>query len=94
MMDEKRKNWLEKYKVGVGDVTFKGKPLGFSENGFVANYCLPKHVKYVLPSTINNSGAKPYFIGFDGRKKSYEELTEEEKQDYNNQLKDLKELDI
>ena len=89
MIDEKRKNWLEKYKVSVGNTTFKGKPLGFSENGFIANYCMPKHVKYVIPNNIEDSSAKPYFIGFDGRRKSYEELTEEEKQDYSNQLKEI-----
>ena len=76
-MNEKRKAWCKKYEVKIVD------------GGFIDKWCLPEHVECILP---NKPGQKPYFIGFDGKPKSYEELTEEEKQDYKEQGKDTKKL--
>lgn len=76
-MDEQRKAWCKKYEVRIAD------------GGFVDKYCLPEHVQYVLPSI---PGQKPYFIGFDGKIKQYQDLTEEEKQDYNEQQKRIPQL--
>ena len=70
-MDEKRKAWCKKYNVKI------------AEDGFISNYCIPDHVQCILSS---RQGQKPYFIGFDGISKTYEELTEEEKQDYQEQI--------
>ena len=44
-----------------------------------------KHVTYVLPEVVGDTGdiaRKGYFIGLDGKSKTYEQLTEEEKQDW------------
>lgn len=73
-MDKKRKAWCEKYKVKIAD------------GGFIEKYCIPGHVECILP---NREGQKPYFIGFDGKAKTYEQLTEEEKQDYQEQIKEI-----
>lgn len=73
-MDEKRKKWCEKYKVKIAD------------GGFIDKYCMPDHVQCVLS---NIEGEKPYFIGFDGKTKNYEQLTEEEKQDYKKQTEEI-----
>ena len=64
-MDEKRKAWCEKYEVKIAD------------GGFIDAFCgLPEHVTPILTS----DGSKPaYYVGFDGRNKTYDELTEEEK---------------
>lgn len=51
------------------------------DGGFIDKYCMPKHVQCVL-STEGGS----YYIGFDGTRKTYSQLTEEEKQDYLEQL--------
>ena len=68
-MDEKRKAWCEKYEVKIAD------------GGFIDTFCeLPEHVTPILTS----DGSTPaYFVGFDGRRKTYGELTEEEIQDLN-----------
>ena len=68
-MDEKRKAWCEKYEVKIAD------------GGFIDAFCgLPEHVTPILTS----DGSKPaYYVGFDGRNKTYDELTEEEIQDLN-----------
>ena len=71
-MNEERKKWLEKYNVKI------------AENGFIAEYCIPEHVKCILLTNGNT-----YFIGFDGKRKAYGELTEEEKEDYKQQCKKL-----
>ena len=76
-MDEKRKAWCEKYKVKIAD------------GGFIEKYCMPEHIECVLPS---REGEKPYFIGFDGKAKTYEQLTEEEKEDYQRQLEEIPKL--
>ena len=73
-MDESRKAWCEKYKVQIAN------------GGFIEKYCIPEHVECVLPS---KQGEKPYFIGFDGKSKTYKQLTEEEKQDYQEQIKKM-----
>ena len=73
-MDEARKAWCEKYKIKIAD------------GGFIEKYCIPEHVECVLPS---REGQKPYFIGFDGKAKTYEQLTEEEKQDYHEQVSEI-----
>ena len=76
-MDEKRKAWCEKYKVKIAD------------GGTIDKFCgLPEHVTPVLTS----DGHKPtYFVGFDGRRKMYDELTEEEIQDLNQREQRIKE---
>ena len=76
-MDEKRKAWCEKYKVNIAD------------GGFIDKYCIPEHVEYRLTA---EPGQKPYFIGFDGTRKTYEQLTEEEKQDYKEQIEQIPQL--
>ena len=75
-MDEKRKAWCEKYKVKIAD------------GGFIDKFCMPEHVECILPT---QPGQKPYFIGFDGKSKTYEQLTEEEKQDYLEQQAQIQE---
>ena len=72
-MDEKRKAWCEKYNVKIAD------------GGFIDKFCMLEHVQCILP----HEGGKPYFIGFDGKSKTYEQLTEEEKQDYQEQLSEI-----
>lgn len=76
-MEEKRKAWCKKYEVKIAD------------GGLIDKYCLPEHVERVLPA---RPGQKTYFIGFDGKAKQYEELTEEEKQDYKEQQKQIPQL--
>ena len=68
-MDEKRKAWCEKYEVKIAD------------GGFIDAFCgLPEHVTPILTS----DGSKPaYYVGFDGKNKTYDELTKEEIQDLN-----------
>ncbi len=66
-MDKKRKEWAKKNNIKI------------AENGFIENFCgLPNHVKPILSD-------KPYevqkYIGFDGRTKTYSQLTPEEKVD-------------
>lgn len=73
-MDEKRKAWCEKYKVDIKDGGFKDK------------YVIPEHVERILTT---EPGTKPFFVGFDGKAKTYEELTEEEKKDYQEQCDDV-----
>jgi len=73
-MDEKRKEWCKKYEVKIAD------------GGFIDEYCTPEHVKCILPQEL---GRELYFIGFDGRTKTYEQLTKEEKQDYEKQIKEI-----
>lgn len=48
------------------------------DGGFIDEYCMPEHVECILPG---------HFIGFDGTKKTYEQLTNEEKEDYEQQCK-------
>ena len=69
-MDEARKAWCEKYEVKIAD------------GGFIEEYCIPEHVECVLETEIQES----YFIGFDGKRKTLSQLTEEEKQDYQEQV--------
>ena len=71
-MDEARKAWCEKYKVNI------------VEGGFADSYLIPEHVQHVLPSS--EDGGIGYYIGFDGKAKTWQQLTDEEKQDYEEQL--------
>ena len=73
-MDPKRKAWCEKYKVNIVD------------GGVVDRYLIPEHVEYVAPCSIE--GTEGFFIGFDGTRKTWDQLTEEEKQDYQEQLEE------
>ena len=49
------------------------------QGGFREKFAISEHVEVVLS---NHIGEKPYFIGFDGKSKKWEELTELERQDY------------
>ena len=49
------------------------------QDGFRAKFSIPENIEMILPSHI---GEKPYYIGFEGTAKKWEELTELEKQDY------------
>ena len=73
-MNEQRKAWCKKYKVNI------------AEGGFIEKYCIPEHVECILPSRPNG---ELKFIGFDGRLKSYSQLTEEEKKDYEEQCRQI-----
>ena len=75
-MNEKRKQWFEKYGVKI--------PL----TDYVEKFCLPEHVERKISSI--ETGARVYFVGFDGRKTTYENLTEEEKQDWEEQIEKAK----
>jgi len=75
-MDEARRAWCKKYEVNI------------AEGGFIDS-TLPEHVTYVLPT--RDSGRRGHYIGFDGRAKTWEQLTEEEKQDYQAQLEEVPE---
>lgn len=73
-MDEKRKAWCKKYQVKMAD------------GGFIERYCVPKHVECVLPNQEGPINQYQYkFVGWDGRTTTWEGLTEEEKQDYQEQ---------
>ena len=37
-MDEKRRKWCKKYEVKITD------------GGFIDKYCIPEHVKHILPN--------------------------------------------
>lgn len=69
-MNEERKAWCKRNKVNI------------PQGGFRDKFCTSEHVGYVLPI---RPGEKAYFIGFDGKAKSYEQLTPEEKQDFKEQ---------
>lgn len=73
-MDEKRKEWCKKYEVKIVD------------GGFIDKYCIPEHVECILS---HEPEREPYFIGFDGTTKTYEQLTEEEKEDYKKQIEEI-----
>lgn len=45
-------------------------------DGFIAEYCTPEHIRGI----VGENGVQ-YYIGFDGERKTYTQLTEEEKQD-------------
>lgn len=65
-MNDERKNWCKKYNINI------------ASNGFVDVFCgLPKHVEPVLPT----NGEPIHYIGFDGKAKTYSDLTEEELED-------------
>ena len=71
-MDDKRKEWCKKYEINIAD------------EGFIDKYCLPEHVKRIIPK---RPGEKVYYIGLDGKNKTYGQLTEEEKTDLQEQEK-------
>jgi len=72
-MDKKRKAWCEKYQVKMAD------------GGFIEKYCAPEHVERMANSYPMTGFT---YIGWDGRATTWEGLTEEEKQDFEERIKD------
>lgn len=75
-MNEKRKEWCEKYQVKI------------AEGGLREEYCIPEHVKRMLPNPDRGPMNEFIYIGWDGRETTWEGLTEEEKQDFEEKIKD------
>lgn len=76
-MKLEKKAWYEKYNVSV--------PEGDIEDIFR----IPGHVYYVGASS--KEGIVGYFVGFDGTKKTWEQLTDEEKKDFEEQINEATE---
>ena len=74
-MDEKRKAWCEKYNVKMDD------------GGFIEKYCAPEHVECMLPN-LDGPMNELIYVGWDGRATTWNGLTEEEKQDFEEKIKD------
>lgn len=71
-MKPEEKAWYKKYNVNI--------PEGEIED----IYRIPGHVYYV--GTSSKEGTTRYFVGFDGTQKTWEQLTDEEKQDFEEQM--------
>lgn len=69
-MNPKRKAWWEKYKVNITEEELK------------KQFFVPGHVSYIC----SEDGTSGYFAGFDGTPKTWEQLTDEEKQDFQEQM--------